>query len=43
MCTTCKIRWIDGRGNPTDDDNPAIGRVRTKDRWEWTIIAALCG
>lgn len=26
--TTCKIRWIDGHGSPTPDDNPAIGRVR---------------
>jgi hypothetical protein len=35
MCETCKIRWIDAAGTPTDDNSPAIGRVRTKDRWEW--------
>lgn len=22
---TCKIQWIDDSGNPTPDDNPAIG------------------
>lgn len=27
MCNTCKIRWIDSQGLPTDDSNPAIGRV----------------
>jgi hypothetical protein len=34
---TCQIQWIDAQGNPTPDTNPAIGRVRTKDRWQ--IIA----
>jgi hypothetical protein len=29
---TCKIQWIDRHGNPTPDNNPAIGRVRTKAR-----------
>jgi len=24
----CCIQWIDERGNPTPDANPAIGRVR---------------
>lgn len=31
---TCQIRWIDKNGRPTDDTNPAIYRVRTKDRYE---------
>jgi hypothetical protein len=31
---TCQIRWIDADGNPTDDTNPAIGRVRTKEHWQ---------
>lgn len=31
---TCEIKWIDEHGNPTPDDNPAIGRVRTIDRTE---------
>ena len=35
MCDTCKIRWIDDKGNPTDDNNAAIGIVRTIDRYEW--------
>ena len=24
---TCKIRWIDADGQPTPDDNPAIGEA----------------
>lgn len=31
---TCQIKWIDENGNPTADDNPAIGRVRCKGRVE---------
>lgn len=27
MTKTCKIRWIDSLGNPTPDDNPAIGEA----------------
>lgn len=30
MCETCKIRWINLTGEPTDDNNPAIGRVRVR-------------
>jgi hypothetical protein len=29
---TCEIKWIDAAGKPTPDNNPAIGRARTKDR-----------
>jgi hypothetical protein len=29
---TCQIQWIDGQGNPTQDTNPSIGRIRTKAR-----------
>ena len=29
---TCEIQWIDDYGNPTPDDNPSIGQVRTVDR-----------
>jgi hypothetical protein len=25
--TTCQIKWIDANGQPTPDDNEAIGRV----------------
>jgi hypothetical protein len=32
--TTCTIQWIDARGKPTADNNPAIGRVRTRERFE---------
>jgi hypothetical protein len=28
MCKTCKIQWVDRRGNPTPDSNPAVGEVR---------------
>jgi len=28
--TTCKIQWIDKKGVPTPDANPAIGRVRVE-------------
>ena len=28
----CAISWIDPKGHPTPDNNPAIGRVRTKAR-----------
>jgi hypothetical protein len=31
---TCQIQWIDAQGNPTPDSNPAIARVRTKERVE---------
>jgi hypothetical protein len=34
MTCTCEIRWIDAKGNPTPDKNPAIARVRTKDRYQ---------
>jgi hypothetical protein len=27
MCDTCKIQWVDADGQPTPDNNPAIGRV----------------
>lgn len=33
MCK-CLIRWIDKAGRMTPDNNPAIGRVRTIDRYE---------
>jgi hypothetical protein len=32
MTRTCEIKWIDGNGNPTPDDRPAIGRVRLEAR-----------
>lgn len=35
MCTKCKIQWIDEKGNPTPDDNPAIGVVWLPKRHEW--------
>lgn len=25
MNDTCKIQWVDSQGNPTPDDNPAVG------------------
>jgi hypothetical protein len=28
--TTCKIQWIDDKGTPTPDENPAIGEVRVE-------------
>ena len=31
---TCRIRWIDANGDPTPDNNEAIGRVRTRARHE---------
>ena len=31
----CAIQWIDDKGQPTPDDNEAIGRVRTLKRTEW--------
>lgn len=30
MTEQCEIQWFDERGQPTPDDNPPIGRVRTK-------------
>jgi hypothetical protein len=35
MCESCKIGWIDDRGQSTYDDNPAIGYVQTIERHEW--------
>lgn len=32
---TCRIQWIDEDGNPTPDQNPAIGRCRTLERDTW--------
>lgn len=34
MTATCQIKWVDASGNPTPDSNPAVCRVRTKDRHE---------
>lgn len=34
MTTTCEIKWIDAQGNPTPDNNEAIGRVMCKARVE---------
>jgi hypothetical protein len=31
----CEIQWIDDKGNPTPDTNPAIQQVRTIERHEW--------
>ena len=28
---TCEIEWFDEQGRLTGDDNPSIGRVRTKE------------
>ncbi len=28
---TCEIKWIDDKGTPTGDSNPAIGRVRMRE------------
>jgi hypothetical protein len=35
MCKTCKIRWINDSGEPTPDDNPAIGVVWLPARSQW--------
>jgi hypothetical protein len=35
MCESCEIGWIDDRGQPTYDDNPAIGHVQAIARSEW--------
>jgi hypothetical protein len=37
----CEIQWIDDKGNPTPDTNPAIQRVRTVARDEM-IAGRLC-
>jgi hypothetical protein len=34
MTCTCQIKWIDKHGNPTPDNNPAIGRCRTIARYQ---------
>lgn len=31
---TCKIKWIDKKGDPTPDTNPAIGWCRSVDRYQ---------
>jgi hypothetical protein len=31
--TTCKIQWIDKRGNPTPDNNMAIGVAWVERHW----------
>lgn len=33
--TTCKIRWINERGDPTDDTSVAIGRVMLPKRTQY--------
>ena len=30
----CEIQWVDDQGNPTPDDNEAIQRIRTVDRFQ---------
>lgn len=32
---TCAIQWIDGNGQPTPDEKPAIGRVRLREHFEY--------
>lgn len=29
---TCRIQWIDAKGDPTPDQNLAVGRVRIQER-----------
>lgn len=31
---TCQIKWVDGNGQPTPDDNEAVQRVRCMSRVE---------
>ena len=38
----CQIRWINADGNPTDDDNDAVQRVRTVARVQQIAGRGVC-